>query len=510
MGSWKRNLHLAVPLAFAAQLAYGQAGGLPGETSARQAADTELQNSINAEAAARAAGDTQLQNTINAEAAGRSAADTGLRNSINDETAARALGEARLQGNIDAEAGARTAGDANLQTQIDQLRNNGGGNGGGTVTVDCGAGQTVSQALASGAKQIIVRGACHESVTIAKDDVTLQADPAGGRIDGPDPDTNTVQVTGNRVTIDGLTVTGGRNGITALGAANMALRRCLVQSTGRTGIVYANGASGSVDQCTAQSNARDGIAADGAQTTITNSTASSNTRFGIIISNGSTARVGLTDRFVGAGNIISQNGGAGVVVSLGSAAIVAMNSITDNGTISTSSTRAGVSINQSTASIAGGNTIARNAGTGVVAFGGASVQVGDSSFGLPTLNTISRNGNTAQPGGITVILGSTMVVRDAVIEENNGQGLLFSTRSQGQLINTVIRNNVDAGNNTGDGIRLTLGSGVLPLTPGSTVTGNQGFGLQCTDGESSAVNTFAPIVTFAGNGRGDVPNCSGF
>src|SRR3954453_20799992 len=100
MGSWKRNLLLAVPLASAAQPASGQAGGLPGETSARQAADTELQNSINAEAAPRPPGDPQLQNTINAEAAGRSAADTGLRNSINDETAAPRLGEARLPGNI--------------------------------------------------------------------------------------------------------------------------------------------------------------------------------------------------------------------------------------------------------------------------------------------------------------------------------------------------------------------------------------------------------------------------
>src|SRR4051812_50222736 len=102
MGSWKRNLHLAVPLAFAAQLAYGQAGGLPGETSARQAADTELQNSINAEAAARAAGDTQLQNTIHAEAAGRRRAGTGVRNKINPQTARRAPAAAPPHGNIHA------------------------------------------------------------------------------------------------------------------------------------------------------------------------------------------------------------------------------------------------------------------------------------------------------------------------------------------------------------------------------------------------------------------------
>src|SRR5436190_13690665 len=170
MRSCKRNLYLAVPLAFAAQLAFGQAGGLPAETSAREAADT------------------QLQNNINGEAATRSAADTGLRNSINDETAARALGEARLQGNIDAEAsarsatdaalrgsveseaGARAAADGQLQTQIDQLRNGGGGSGGGgTANVDCTTGGSVSQALAAGATQINIRGTCTESVNVDRD-----------------------------------------------------------------------------------------------------------------------------------------------------------------------------------------------------------------------------------------------------------------------------------------------------------------------------------------------------
>jgi hypothetical protein len=43
-----------------------------------------------------------------------------------------------------------------------------------------------------------------------------------------------------------------------------------------------------------------------------------------------------------------------------------------------------------------------------------------------------------------------MVVRDAVIENNNGLGLVYSTRSTGQVIGNTIRNNV------GDGIRLLL------------------------------------------------------
>jgi hypothetical protein len=141
--------------------------------------------------------------------------------------------------------------------------------------------------------------------------------------------------------------------------------------------------------------------------------------------------------------------------------------------------------------------------------------LGDPNFGVTTGNTVSQNGNAASQGGVLAFLGSSLIVRDAIIELNNGPGLTFSTRSQGQIFSSTIRNNLNVLNSggfivTGDGIRLVLGSALLPGTPGSTVTGNAGVGLQCTDGESSAVNTFAPFLTFSGNLLGDVPNCSAF
>jgi len=222
------SICFAATIACAAQTVSAQVGGLPEEISARQAADAQLENKINAEAAARSAADTQLQNNINAEAAGRSAADT------------------QLQGNINAEAAARAAVDAQLQTQIQELR--GGNGGGGTVNVDCASGGSISQALAAGAGRVVVRGTCSESVTISRDDVTLQGDgTVGGRIHGPDADVNTVVITGNRVIIEALTVSGGRNGITGVGASNLTVRNCTVQSTGRSGIAYANGASCTID-----------------------------------------------------------------------------------------------------------------------------------------------------------------------------------------------------------------------------------------------------------------------
>ena len=55
---------------------------LAAETAARQAADTQLQNNIDAEATAREQADTQLQNNIDAEETAREQADTNLQGQI--------------------------------------------------------------------------------------------------------------------------------------------------------------------------------------------------------------------------------------------------------------------------------------------------------------------------------------------------------------------------------------------------------------------------------------------
>lgn len=423
-------------------------------------------------------------------------------------------GIAQVAGGLPAEISARETADAQLQGQIDQLRSIVGGSA-GTVNVDCTAGGSVSAALAGGAQQIIVRGTCVESLSVGRDGVTLRGE-AGGTIRGPDADTDTVIVTGQRVTVDGLTVTGGRNGISAFGAANLIVRNATVQSTGRTGIVYANGSSGQIDNCVVQSNARDGVAVDAAQATIINSTMTNNARGGVSVFNGGRARIGITDRAIGAGNTISQNGATGVSVTLGGTATITMNAITDNGTNASSPGRGGVGVVQATASITGGNTISGNAGAGVSVAFGSSVLVGDPAPGLTTINTISANGNANSPGGVGAFLGATVIVRDALIEGNFGGGLVLSTRSQGQVINSTIQNNRDVRNAAGaliggDGIRLILGSALLPATPMSTISSNDGFGLLCTDAESSAINTSLPFIQYFGNMRGDnLPNCTGF
>ncbi len=370
------------------------------------------------------------------------------------------------------------------------------------VTVNCAQGETIAKALTLGDERkpmlVVVQGVCSESVTVGRSDVTLRGDPLGSGVSGPDPGVATIAVTGSRVAIDGLTVTGGLYGIAAEGAEGLTVRNSTIENTGRTGVVYRYGASGLVDGCTIRSNPRDGLVVEAAHAAILNSTVTENARVGIVAYNGASARIGIDAANTPGGNTISLNGQNGVLVAFGSSAVIAMNQITGNGTVPGGTLgRIGVNLSQATADIAGGNTISGHAGQGISARA-ASVMVGDPALGISTANTISGNAS----GGVFGFLGSSLVIRDAAIRDNGGIGLALSLKSHGQLFASAIENN------GGDGIRLVFGSGLF-VQGNAVVSGNGGFGLQCTDGESSVVNT--PLLSLSGNRLGGVSGtCTGF
>src|SRR5262245_6393482 len=143
-----------------------------------------------------------------------------------------------------------------------------------TVTVDCAAGDTIAKALTKGDDRksltILVSGTCSESIVINRSDIKLAAAAPGATVSGPDPNLDVIRVTGSRVTIDGITVTGGRNGITAEGAAGLIVQNSIVQGTGRTGIASVRGASVTVDNVLVQNNPRDGVAIESASADVIN------------------------------------------------------------------------------------------------------------------------------------------------------------------------------------------------------------------------------------------------
>ena len=86
-------------------------------------------------------------------------------------------------------------------------------------TVRCDKGNTIGVALDEhrDALTLTIIGVCDEHLTIDRNDVTLVAAAPGAGLHGPDPTRNTLQVTGDRFVLDGLTVTGGRNAIVVSG-----------------------------------------------------------------------------------------------------------------------------------------------------------------------------------------------------------------------------------------------------------------------------------------------------
>src|SRR6185295_4009850 len=108
------------------------------------------------------------------------------------------------------------------------------------VQVDCSNGKTLAKALERGNEDrpllVLVSGTCNEHVAVERSDVTLRGE-AGAAINGPDPSLNVIEITASRVAVEGLVVTGGRNGIFVTGAGPVTVRGTAVQSTGRSGIV---------------------------------------------------------------------------------------------------------------------------------------------------------------------------------------------------------------------------------------------------------------------------------
>lgn len=98
------------------------------------------------------------------------------------------------------------------------------------VTIDCNtAGATaiqdaINNAAASGDLVITIDGSCSENVVVKRDNVTLQSALAGGSLAAASSSSAVITLDGaRRVIIDGLTITGGMNGISVINNSSVSL-----------------------------------------------------------------------------------------------------------------------------------------------------------------------------------------------------------------------------------------------------------------------------------------------
>jgi hypothetical protein len=351
---------------------------------------------------------------------------------------------------------------------------------GKTSAVDCAKGQTISAALVgTGPVTIVVKGTCTDNVLIVRDDVKLQADPAGGGVTGSPskPDLSTIVIDGaRRVVVDGLAINGGRNGVLGTDGAAFAVRNSTIQGSGGVGILV-QGARAQIDGNTISGHPSNGVRVDGGRATITNNTIEGNgevvnpmTRViggGIGLTNAASALIGLTDDGAEGGNIVRNNPSDGIAIGTGSGATLRGNQVLTNG-------RYGVIVARAHANLEGNNLISGNGATGLFVFEGVVFQQPRSRSLPPILDTISSNGLAGTIGftrdGIGVFDNAVLDLRGAVVTGNAPHGINASANSTVRLRTNEASAVTTISSNAANGIVVALNATAIL----QTTTGNQG------------------------------------
>jgi hypothetical protein len=349
------------------------------------------------------------------------------------------------------------------------------------LAVDCAAGESIQQAIDSAPVNlpllIAINGTCTEAVTIGRDNVTLVAVSPGDGIQSPGPNVAPLSLNGaTHISLGQLTLTGGQNGLQAFNGASFGAFGLHV--TGATsGILIGNGSIGSLNELTIDHSSQDGLSlGDGGSVQVSGGTISDSGVDGVQLDG---AHAQLTDVDV------TRSGFQGVEVSTGSTAEL------NNTTVEYSTSTGVIAFIGGSVSIGNGSQIQHNGQGGVIANAGAVTLAGAD---------IANN----RGGGVSTFDGGHVNMQnDTIIENNTGDGVTVSGGSaasiQGQ---NFIRNN------TGDGVHVRDTSIALfgILTGPNQIVGNGGWGIFCDVGPPAVAQMSGTPGNVSGNGPGQV-NC---
>ncbi len=226
-----------------------------------------------------------------------------------------------------------------------------------TKKLACGSGKTI-QAEMTKLKPgdiLLVTGTCNENVTIDENVERITVDGQGtASINAADPTRATVGIRGRNITLTGLTITGGDNGVGITRGGTATITNSIIQGSIRDGITVSQGSS----------------------MRLTNSTIQNNTNHGINVVKNSYARVGFltfedTETIPGSvgPNTIQNNGSGGVRVADSSSADIIQNTISNN-------TENGVFVDRVSHALIASNTINDNGEDGIAVGRNSGVDLG--------------------------------------------------------------------------------------------------------------------------------------
>ncbi len=316
-------------------------------------------------------------------------------------------------------------------------------------------------------------GTCSGPIVISRKNITLQSN-TGAVIDGGGKDA--ITVTGPlRLSLKGIVVQHGNNGINATAGAQLILTNTQVLSNGAIGVLLTGASSATLSAVATNGNAVNGLDAEGSSSVIVNGAYQSNNNgvFGVNI-NGSSSFTLSQSQVSVSGNILGIQIGTSASAFIADAAtsITASNNATTGltivsgahmvdfgGTITTTANGAhGVSVDSKAGldlDAAGVLNSSGNTQDGVhleetsvltmfntPAFSGAP--------GTTTINTHNNGGN-----GLNVLTGSNFTVIHKAALDSAGNALNGIHVDDGSSI-TLIQSNITA--NTAADVALTFGS----------------------------------------------------
>jgi len=333
-----------------------------------------------------------------------------------------------------------------------------------TYTVDCNKGQKIATALELGdfRKPVVInlRGACREFVTITRANVTLRGDPTA-EIVAPNPNSDLVTVSADRVIFENLTLTGGLAGLSLDHGPSFYADKLVVRDASGIGVRVRVG-DARINNSTVQGSGNIGVyVVRGGTAILGNCQVLDSGQAGVSVTQNSFVNINRST--------IKRSGAQGVVLTQSSGGSIA------SGTTIAENEGNGVDVNESQLLVSSGNYITDNGGFGI---GGHSSTIGIDN------NTITGNARE----GVMGYIGTTLVLHGNVISNNGASGVTSMGNSLVQIGGATIENN---GNN---GITLAWGAKLILEEPATAVNGNTNYALWCADKESSFV-AMAPLDT---------------
>jgi hypothetical protein len=379
------------------------------------------------------------------------------------------------------------------------------------VTVDCGAGETISNALAGldsvGPHTITVTGTCTEAVNLnLRNQVTIQA-PVGqtATIQAPVPNLTAVNISSaRRIVLNRLLIRGGRNGVSINMGSDVNIHNSTIAENSNVGVLFTQSTL-NIDSSTIRDNALAGLGAQagslanvggpsasqhvfitGNGTGVTvleafvqfngNFTVENNVNFGFDVAGG---RLNLAGMQAGVQNLIRSNGGA---IQLRNAA---------------------------SAMIFGQNVIQNNNFNGIIVTNGSNLTMNETVLPDSTVLTTVMEGHPI--AGLTVAQQSSATIGGRHKIRNNGASLetCLSTVCGGVRVfsgsQLTLRGGAEVSNNIGPGINVEHNSTLLIVIP-IVISGNSQEGIRQL---INAVTSIIPLTPTPAPGTNNISsvNC---